>query len=121
MKKLMVILILVICIIYNPHLEQFKLFISSKVSDKIIIDNNYVDNAKVSNHSDWIIFTIYTVEFSSTKSHIDNTQTQLKKISLPSQYYMGALKNFWNITRVSEEEIDERVASGDTWVHRLFN
>jgi len=49
----------------------------------------------------------------------DNNQTQTKKISLPTQYYIGILKNFWNITRESGRTIDKKVASGDTYVHRI--
>lgn len=105
--------ILMACMIYNPNLEKFNLFIQNEVSKKIIISNSQM-------HSDWVIFSIYTIECSSNESYMDdNNQTQTKKISLPTQYYIGILKNFWNITRESGRTIDKKVASEDTYVHRI--
>jgi len=118
---LMGFLFLIACMIYNPNMEKFDLFIKNEVSKKNIIYNRNVNTVKILNKSDWVIFSIYTVKCSNRNLlSSDNNQSEVKEKFFPSQYYIGILKNFWNITTTTQYEIDSRVLHGDTWIDSVI-
>ena len=98
-------LILIACAVYNPSIEQFNSFIEK--------ESNIEQNVKIIDHSDWILFSYYTVEMSSptisSVNNLENNENPLPKKT--KKNYIGVLKHFWvrNSLRMIRIKFDKNI------------